>query len=174
MDERHLKILSKVWSYQNVHDEPPSLKDLGYAEGRKIQIGDLEYLFDRGFIDWGHNPSSAITLKHNGVDKLQDYLLLEEIEKNRQFNQKLMEQEKRSSAVETLFTITLVVFSFVQVTTLLLTENLNSKFILIPGLTLGMVAIVYIALEINGENLNEVIEQTEWSFPLASKGEKDG
>ncbi|QKQ98077.1 hypothetical protein GKQ38_00875 [Candidatus Nanohaloarchaea archaeon] len=166
MDERHLKILREIWNHKERTGAAPTIRSFDEVDGREVSKADIEYLEDYNLVDWNH----SIVLTHNGIDKLQDYTLLEEIEKNRQFNQKLMEQEKKSSAVETLFTITLVAFSFVQITTLLLRgQPTGSDYLTTIIVTIFMIAVIYVALEINGDNLEDVANQTKWTIPLVSK-----
>jgi uncharacterized membrane protein len=168
MNERHLKILKEIWDHKERTGSTPSIRNFDEVDGEEVRKADIEYLEDYGLVDWGRN---SIVLTHNGIDKLQDYMLLEnidnlheEIEKNREFNQKLMEQEKKSSAVETLFTITLIVFSFVQITTLLLRgKPANSEYLTTVMVTIGMIGAIYSAIKINGDNLKKVIDQTEWT-----------
>lgn len=75
--------------------------------------------------------------------------------------EELIEHQKRSTAVETLFTITLLLVSSFQITITLASQEISNFTlvlfgVLMPFLTLGTIVV---ALTIGGENLLHVIKK---------------
>lgn len=165
----HLKILSHILKYKEARGKNPTSQELigQKIDGTEITQSHLEYLRKRKQITRSHG---SINLRLNGIDKAQDYQTIQELQRNQKTNERLIEQEKKSSVVETLFTITLVGFSFIQIAVLLLRGEPTLQGLII-GLIAGlaMISVTYIAMQINKENLEDVIAQTDWSLPFIEK-----
>lgn len=169
------KLLSIVHRFHRTHQRPPTTADVAkelfdrenIADNKELESAksSLEELRGISYLTCNDAPSfvdrdTKWSLDNQGQQFLRNASLTEQLEMNRNTNERLVWQEKKSSVVETVFTIALLTFSFVQISYILL-DNLSGGNLLAAftgGTTLFATALLY-AWKIGKDNIQEVNEE---------------
>lgn len=116
---------------------------------------------------------SNVSLEEKGEDFYQNSKLSSLLTQNRRINATLINQEKKSAAVETIFTFSLFIFTFIQVYEIVWSTNLIEgvlRYILSIFLVLVFGLAIFLVGSIGSQNLMEVMNE-EVDFKKLGLGE---
>jgi hypothetical protein len=149
-------------SYEITNDEErlPGWKDL------ELKRGDIEKLAQSGILEkTSYNTKTAYDLGDEGLEYLSNIRLIAVLDETNEINDKMLSKlqntealnielknhQKRSTAAETLFTIALLTFAFIQSLNIV---GLGLKIVL----TVVYLGVIFLALMIGGKTLLDVVK----------------
>ncbi|MFB6199948.1 MAG: hypothetical protein ABEJ83_03650 [Candidatus Nanohaloarchaea archaeon] len=161
-DTNSFDIVEYIHFYKRTFQRQPEKEEI--LDGvDSAEENDLKGLRSVGYIDKNHmNGKDHFDLSPDGRDFYESGLLTRSLEENRDVNEHLIDQQRRSSAVETIFTLAILSFTYIQVMNIILTSNIlkyGAKSLL--GLTLTSIFgfAVYLAWKIGKENLMKTLDE---------------
>jgi hypothetical protein len=161
-DTNSFDIVEYIHRYKRTFQRQPEKGEI--LDGvESAEENDLNGLRSVGYIDGKHmDGKNHFDLTPDGRDFYETGVLTRNLEENRAVNKRLIDQQRRSSAIETIFTLAILSFTYIQVMNIILTSNIlkdGAKSIL--GLTLTAIFsfVLYLAWKIGKDNLMKTLDE---------------